>query len=112
MVFVVFIVMAFCVMTTVPACAEDTNLVLNIRQNVVGGTNCMAVSTFAPLAYTNATADLWMSTMLTNTNGWFITPGSKVVSVVRTVSNNLAYVEINYNTKNSTGGKFFRIRMY
>ena len=79
----------------------------------INGTNCMTISAYAPLEHTNAVVELWMSTKLTNPNGWFLTPGSKVVGpIVRTVTNGQLCIEVNYNLAGLIGGKFFKVKLY
>jgi hypothetical protein len=82
------------------------------RTNCINGTNCMTVGVYVPLTYTNAVVEFWMSSKLTNTNGWFLVPGSKVVGPVVRTTNTTLYIEVNYNTAGLIGGKFFKVKLY
>jgi hypothetical protein len=90
---------------------NDASVVLSINRSAIGGTNCMRVSSYLPLSYTNAAEVAWW--MCTDLNGtWFIVPPTKVVGqVVRKVTNDTLYVEMNYKTVGSVGPKFFRLKL-
>ncbi len=87
------------------------------KTNCINGTNCITIRVYAPAECLTKTVEFRMTTNIRDTNSWFMIPGSKIVGSIIKSTNSLAttgqfYVEFNYNTKNSVGGKQFCAAIY
>jgi hypothetical protein len=115
LVFAISIMVA--VVTTSPGYGTNEVWMAQPRTNCVSGTNCMTIRVYAPAEYHTKTVEFRMTTNIQDTNSWFMIPDSKIVGKIIKSTNSLAttgqfYVEFNYNTKNSVGGKQFCAVIY